>query len=186
MIYNNDMDYSLERFEADINIEDYIRDYVDVERFLECCKACPNYGKVWSCAPYDFDPLEIWNSYEKLRVIGYRITFGNDRTREEMIDAEWKVKRKLGRELFEMEDQFPGSMQLSAGSCDICKACTRKQGTPCAHPDLMRYSIESIGGNVAKTIEDLCGIEIEWIEGDSLPEHFVLVGGLLMTGEYNS
>ena len=50
----------------------------------------------------------------------------------------------------------------------------------------MCYSIESIGGNVAKTIEDLCGIEIEWVEGDSLPEHFVLVGGLLMTGEYNS
>ena len=87
------MDYSLERFEADISTNEYIKSYVDVERFLECCKACPNYGKVWSCAPYDFDPMEIWNSYEKLRVIGYRITFGANRNREEMIDVEWKVKR---------------------------------------------------------------------------------------------
>lgn len=113
----------------------------------------------------------------------YRITFGKDRTREEMIEAERKVKRKLGRELFEQEKQIPGSMQLSAGSCDICINCTRNQGAPCAHPDLMHYSIESIGGNVAKTIEDICGIEIEWIEGDRLPEHFVLVGALLMAGE---
>jgi len=177
------MEYSLKRFEANISIAEYIKDYVDVDRFLECCKACPNYGRVWSCAPYDFDPMQVWQSYKRLKVVGYRITFGGDRNREEMISAEQKVKHKLVRELFEMEDQIPDSMQLSAGFCDICKACTRTQGAPCAHPDLMRYSIESIGGNVAKTIEDLCGIKIEWIEGDKLPEHFVLVGGLLMTGE---
>lgn len=38
---------------------------------------------------------------------------------------------------------------------------------------------EAIGGNVGKTISKLCGIEIEWIEDGRLPEHFVLVGGLL-------
>ena len=174
------MDYTIERFEAEIGIEDYLKDYVDVERFLECCERCPNYGKVWSCAPYDFDPLEIWQSFRKLRVIGDRITFGDDRNKEGMIRAEWEVKHKLLDELLGMEEQYPGTMLLSAGSCDLCDPCARSQGMRCQHPDLMRFSIESIGGNVAKTIEELCGIEIEWIEGDQLPEHFVLVGGLLM------
>lgn len=37
---------SIKRFEAEIDIETYVKDYVDVETFLECCKACPNYNKV--------------------------------------------------------------------------------------------------------------------------------------------
>lgn len=173
------MDYKLERFEAETDIESYIKEYVDIEQFLECCKACPNYNNIWSCPPYDFDPMEIWRAHEKILIAGYRLTFDEDRTEEGMTKALWEVKKKLGDELYELEEQIPGSISLSAGSCQICEGCTKPGGKPCRFPEKMRYSIESLGGNVGKTISSLCGVEIEWIEEGKLPEHFVLVGGLL-------
>lgn len=42
----------------------------------------------------------------------------------------------------------------------------------------MRYSIESIGGNVGLTVSKLMGIELEWVQEGKLPSYFVLVGGL--------
>ena len=173
------MNYTLQRFEKEIDIDSYIENYVNIEEFLECCKRCPNYNNVWSCPPYDFDPMDIWRAYKSLVVAGYQLTFGEDRAQEGMTEALWEVKQKLADELFIEEERVPGSMSLSAGSCQICKGCSKPEGKPCRFPDKMRYSIESIGGNVGKTISSLCGIEIEWIEEGKLPEHFVLVGGLL-------
>lgn len=173
------MNYTLERFETETDIDSYIKGYVDIEHFLECCKECPNYGNRWACPPYDFDPMDIWTAYDRLLIAGYRLTFSEDRTEEEMTKALWEVKQKLSEELYAEEERFPGSRSLSAGTCQLCGKCTRPEGKPCRYPDKMRYSIESIGGNVGKTISKLCGIEIEWIEEGKLPEHFVLVGGLL-------
>lgn len=174
------MEYTAERFEAEIDIPSYVEGYVDVEYFLGCCRECPDFGRYWSCPPYDFDPVDFWNSYDVLRVIGVRLTFSEDRTEEEMTAARYACKRQLTKELEKMHEEIPGSMPLSAGGCQICEGCTRPEDAPCRHPDKMRYSIESIGGNVGKTISKLCGIEIEWIEEGKLPEHFVLVGGLLL------
>lgn len=44
----------------------------------------------------------------------------------------------------------------------------------------MRYSIESIGGNVGLTVSKLLGIQLEWLKEGQVPEYFVLVGGLLI------
>ena len=43
----------------------------------------------------------------------------------------------------------------------------------------MRYSIESLGGNVGLTISKLLKLELEWIEEGKLPNYFILVSGLL-------
>ena len=82
--------------------------------------------------------------------------------------------------MMEEEKKYPGSISLSAGSCSRCKGgCTRPQGKPCRFPDEIRYSIESLGGNVGMTIEKLMGLELEWMEEGKLPSHFILVNGLL-------
>ena len=92
-----------------------------------------------------------------------------------------EVKEDMSRELYEMEKQHPGSVSLSAGSCSMCReeGCTRSKGEPCRHPNLMRYSIESVGGNVGLTVSKLMGYELEWVEEGKVPSYFVLVGGLL-------
>ena len=58
--------------------------------------------------------------------------------------------------------------------------CKRTEGQPCRFPDKMRYSIESLGGNVGLTISRLMGIELEWMKEGTMPRYFVLVSGLLV------
>ena len=41
--------YKTQRYQAEIPVKEYLERYVDVETFLESCRACPNYGKLWSC-----------------------------------------------------------------------------------------------------------------------------------------
>lgn len=173
--------YSLERFEKEISVALYLEHYINVEEFLEYCKACPNYNKIWSCPPYDFNTEEYWKKYNTLTVVGYKINFEAGIDEKESMKIMSEVKDKITKELFVMEESFPGSISLSAGSCGICDAegCTRTKGMACIYPEKMRYSIESLGGNVGKTVSKLLGIELEWIEEGKVPSYFVLVGGLL-------
>ena len=175
----NVMEYTVEQIRAEISICDYVRDYVDFGETQERCSHCSDYGKTWSCPPFDFDPVDFWNAFDVLQVYGYRLTYSGERTLKEMEDALWKEKERLDAELRAMEPLYPGSTSLSLGSCRLCESCTRAEGETCRHPDMVRHSIESVGGNVGKTLKDLCGIEIEWAKDGKLPEHFVLVGGLL-------
>ena len=89
-------------------------------------------------------------------------------------------KARISRELFRLEEKYPGSVSLSAGSCSLCHDnCTRPDGLPCRYPDKLRYSIESLGGNVGLTLSQCMGIDLEWMEEGRLPHYFVLVSGLL-------
>ena len=49
--------YTTEHFEKEVRIDEYLKNYVNVEEFIQYCRECPNYGNVWSCPPYDFDPF---------------------------------------------------------------------------------------------------------------------------------
>ena len=197
---NSGLIYTTERYEAVVSVDHYLEEYVDVDTFLEACKACPNYDKIWSCPPYDFDVPEYWKRYSTLELTAIKIIFdesiaGKQLTKEEQQDITkntiLEVKEALSRELYEREKQVPGSISLSAGSCSLCKgSCTRgackdpqcgsSSTLPCRYPDKMRYSIESLGGNVGLTTGRLMEIELEWIEEGKLPSYFVLVCGLLI------
>ena len=148
---------------------------------MEYCKACPNYEKVWSCPSYDFSPIDYWNRYSRIYIVARKIIFDDDTNVEDSSKIMAGVKKEMSKELYELEKQYEGSVSLSAGSCSLCsdKGCTRVLNKPCRHPELMRYSIESIGGNVGLTVSKLMGIELEWITEGKLPSYFVLVGGLL-------
>ena len=173
--------YTLERFEKEISVPLYLEHFVNVDEFLEYCKACPNYGKLWSCPPYTFNPEDYWKEYSSLLVAGYKINFGPETNEKRSMEIMAEVKTKIAEELFAMEEEVPGSVSLSAGSCSVCGpgCCTRQEGKTCLHPENMRYSIESLGGNVGKTVSKLLGIELEWIEEGKMPSYFVLCGGLL-------
>ncbi len=173
--------YTLEKFEKEIGIAEYMKEYVNVEEFLQYCKVCQNYDKVWSCPPFIFSAEEYWKKYKTLHVLGYKINFVAQVSKEQSLEIMSEVKRKITQELFDMEKEFDGSISLSAGSCSVCGKgnCTKPKGEPCRHPDKMRYSIEALGGNVGKTVSRLLGIELEWIEEGKVPDYFVLVGGLL-------
>lgn len=170
-----------ETFEKTVTTEEYIKEYVNVEEFLEYCKACKNYKKIWACPEYDFDPCDYWKKYEYIYIIGRKIYTDEIKDNEQWKKLYLEEKHRMSEELYHLEEEKPGSISLCAGSCDLCyeAGCTRASGEPCRYPDKMRYSIESLGGNVGLTASKLLGIEIKWMEENALPEYFVLVGGLL-------
>ena len=183
--------YPTERLEAVVLMDEYMRECVDVPVFLEYCKECRNYGKVWSCPPYDFSPEEYWKKFQAIHIIGWKIYFPEEVTRriyeekerEELcVQLLFPYKQKLTEELLQMEKEIPGSVSLRAGSCLQCKQgnCARLTQEPCRFPDQMRYSIESIGGNVGKTVTKYLHQELQWMEEGKMPEYFTLVCALLL------
>lgn len=171
----------IETYEKEINVADYIEGYVCVEEFLEMCKSCENYDQKWSCPSYDFDPIEgYWKKFETLKVVGKKM-FLEEGEKENWQELVGQVQDALTAELFDRELAIPDSQSLSAGSCRICgqNNCARKNGEPCRFPDKLRYSIESLGGNVGLTCTKLLGVPLQWMEEGKVPDYFVLVGGLL-------
>ena len=141
-----------------ITISKFIDEYLDIDRFLLCCKECPNYGKKHTCPPHHFDVLGFWLAFSELEI--YAVVLPENQTYEQ-------AEAALMDELLMMEKQLPQSVCLSAGNAGIVEK------------ERMRYSIESLGGNVDKLCKDLLGISLEWGKGGALPEHITLVAGLL-------
>jgi predicted metal-binding protein len=141
-----------------ISISKFIDKYLDVDRFLLCCEECPNYGKKHTCPPHHFDVREFWLTFSELEI--YAVTIPGNQSYEQ-------AEATLMDELLMMEKQLPGSVCLSAGNAGIVEE------------ERMRYSIESLGGNVDKLCKDVLGISLEWGKDGALPEHITLVAGLL-------
>lgn len=106
----------VERYEAYVPVKEYLTECVDVSKFLEYCRQCPNYNTIWSCPEYDFDPYEFWNKFEQVHFIGCKIYAPKEIvektwTKEEqwmIIDQLlWPQKRVLTKELLQMEKDFP-------------------------------------------------------------------------------
>jgi len=182
--------YRVEDLWAEIPLSELRQNCVDVAKFLECCKLCPNYGKVWSCPPYSFDPQQIWNSYDSLTLCCRKVLFSEDARAVSYPQEELGVITKQLMQLeqdalleimMEKERLNRGSMALAAGSCSACAPleCARKSGQRCRHPEKIRYSLESLGADVGKLIEEQFGLTMLWAEGGHLPEYFLLVGGLM-------
>lgn len=181
--------YTTEFYTTSIAVSDYKEKYIDIPTFTDCCKACPNYDRLWSCPSYDFDTEAFWDQFQTLDLFAVKIIYddnyaGQQFSEEEIADIMHQSldveKARISQDLFTLEEKYPGSVSLSAGSCSLChKDCTRPKGKPCRYPDKLRYSIESLGGNVGLTLSQCMGIQLEWMEEGRLPHYFVLVAGLL-------
>ena len=145
----------IENFQAEIPVEEYMKECVDVATFLEFCKECSNYGKLWCCPPYTFDvEKDYWNKYRKIQIMGRKLYLPKELTSQSYIKNEqWKITEEF-------------LLPLS--------------GKPCRFQDKMRYSIESLGGNVGKTVTKYLKQELQWVEEGKLPEYFMLIYGLLI------
>jgi predicted metal-binding protein len=182
--------YKVEDLWAEVPLSELRMTAVDVAKFLDCCKACTNYNKVWSCPPYSFDPQSIWNSYETLTLCCRKVVFSDEARAVAYPQEELGVicKQLMQREqdallekMMELEKLHRGSMALAAGSCSACAPldCARISGQRCRFPEKIRYSIESLGGNVGLTCRKLMGLNLEWMEEGKVPSYFVLCAGLL-------
>ncbi len=181
--------YKTEDLWAELPLSE-IRSSIDIPKFLDCCKLCPNYGKVWSCPPYSFDPMKIWLAYESMTLCCRKVVFDEEARsvaypQEELglITKQLLQKEQdaLLQEFLKLEQLNRGSMALAAGSCAACAplACSRLEGKPCRQPGKIRYSLESLGADVVTLVQEQFGLPMLWAADGHLPEYFLLVSALL-------
>jgi predicted metal-binding protein len=163
--------------------------------FIEYCKACQYYSKIWTCPPYDFDLVEMLESYQYAYIIGSKL-YVNDLGKDfnEMLDNKdleavtneiyIAARKALDKKLDAMNDQGKHMCVLLAGRCLECDCCTREKQLPCTYPAKMHLSLESMGFDVASLCEDILGDKILWTK-ESLPEYIILVSAILSQEKLN-
>ncbi|WP_305513200.1 DUF2284 domain-containing protein [Methanobrevibacter sp. V14] len=176
----------IKKLMADVDVEEYYEKYVDFEKFSKLCmEEQEMLGYNWSYPPFDFDVDELWHSYNKLKLIAFKIEFSADELEATFTDDQLKMvlkrferfKVRLMNDIYALEDE--DSMGLFLGKCTLCMRCTREFGMQCKMPLKMRYPIEALGGDVDKTVEDIFGYKIIYAHEGRLPEYLIFVGGLL-------
>ena len=176
----------IKKLSLDVDVDEYYKSYVDFEEVSKLCiEEQEMLGYNWNYPPFDFNPDDVWNSYNKLKIIAFKIDFSEEELAHTFEEKELefilkrfeRMKVKLMNEIYMLEGE--DSLGLFFGKCNLCMRCTREFDMPCKMPFKMRYSLESLGAYVDKTIEDLFGYKIQYAKDGKLPEYLIFVGGLL-------
>ncbi len=172
--------YYAEDFTVVLSAADYIARFRDAERIEGYCRTCPNYGCSWGCPPFEFDVEAYLAGYATALLIATRITpTANDLPISASRQLICPERERLESRLLDMERQYGGRSFAYVGTCLYCPegTCTRSEGKPCLHPDLVRPSLEACGFDIGKTTSELFGIELKWGPDGKMPEYLTLVCG---------
>ena len=181
------MDYSVEYRNNSMPMVDFRQKYQDREKYMTYCRECTNYNTVWSCPPLAFDVDEYLGRFAWINVVCAKIVLSSEvivgaDTPEKIKTVGWEilltVKLDMEEKLRQLERKIPGSISLSSGGCNLCKACSRKDAHPCRQPDRMRYSLDAFGFDLTAITKDMFDIDILWCR-ERLPDYFTLIHGIL-------
>ena len=184
--------YHTEIYIKPSTIEELKNNFWDIEKFEGFCKQCKNYGKLWSCPPYNFSIEEYVDRYKYVYIVGVKIVFDEDtlssiNTKEKISSYTNEtlhfMKNKIMNEMLKLEKLYPNSTSLSAGGCNLCENCSKLKNVQCIHPDLMRYSLESLGFDVGGVSSKLLNFELKWATEIRLPDYFSLIAGIMTNEE---
>lgn len=154
------------------------------ETILGFCANCNNHGKVWSCPPHNFDPAEYISGFSYAYIVSGSVSMVGFETQTDATIHYYEMRKRINRTVREFEADAPTATALYAGHCDACKPCTRIQGKDCVYPELCRYSLESLGLDVAELIEVHFGESLQWVAGKP-PEKLLCVPALLSHQKIN-
>ena len=171
----------MEKHRGIIKLNEVVSKHFDPNRIEGYCKDCPNYGKLWSCPPFDFDVRIAFEGRENLIVNAWAFeTYNLSDDAIERINME--TVYEMNYLILEEEKKEKGSFAFYADSCVICgeNSCTRSQNKPCRHIDIMRYPLEAFGIDVNTLLNDLFGLKLIWAEqGKKYPDIIIRVTGLI-------
>lgn len=107
------------------------------------CKNCVNYGKSPSCPPN----TPSWREFKELlqyyrRALLLKFEIGEDFESEKREVLKFLLEKE--REL--MRKGYTFALALFPGNCNLCEKCE----FPCKFPEKMRFSLSSMGVEVAK------------------------------------
>ena len=66
----NGSGYTIVQAGAEVPAEEFVRRYVDLKDPTAGCRPCPDYGRYWTCPPYDVPAAEYWGRYETVLLRG--------------------------------------------------------------------------------------------------------------------
>lgn len=159
----------------ELEVKDYINDFRDEPRIVGFCKQCRNYGRLWTCPPFQFDSEELLRKWKFALIVACRFEVPDS---GDALSELRKVRARLESRLLEIEKEHGGLAFGFSGECLHCAECTRPFGQPCRHPELVRPALEAYGFDICSTISKLFGFELEWAPKGKLPRHITLVGAL--------
>lgn len=166
-----------ELLERSLPMSDYIRDYRDAERVGSYCRQCSNYARHWGCPPYTHDLDAQLSAYSRATLLCLKLSFAERLPLSEAYRLLQPERLRLEALVREKEERGGRAFGL-AGMCPYCKeGCTRAEGLPCRHPDLVRSSLEAYGFDVARTAERLFGIPLLWSTDGLTPDYLTFIVG---------
>lgn len=178
--------YSSEDFTLSLPAEEYIARFRNAEHFIKFCRECGNYGRSWGCPPFGYDVEERLREYSRLLLVATKITpLEPDLPISESRRLIRPERIRLENRLRELERRYGGLSCSYVGSCLYCPegSCTRPDGLPCRHPDLVRSSLEAYGFDIGRTLSELFKMELIWGKDGKMPEYLTLVCGLFHNAE---
>ena len=161
-----------------ITVKELMKRYRNAERFIDCCRQCSSYGHQWSCPPFSFDPGEILSSLNHAENIATTITLPRTDTPISEADQILLPERlRLEKMLIEKEQTLGGRSFATIGRCHHCpgQTCTRPEGLPCRHPQLVRPSLEAFGFDITAILADLFNLTLTWGTQGHCPSPLTLV-----------
>lgn len=176
----------IKKLTVDVDVSEFYENYVDFEKISKLCiEEQEMLGYNWNYPPFDFDTDDVWNSYNRLKIIAFKIDFSveelehtfEDRELEIILKRFERMKVRFMNEIYALESE--DAMGLFLGKCNLCMRCTREFNMPCKMPFKMRYPLEALGADVDGAIEDLFGYKIQYAKDGKLPDYLIFVGGLL-------
>lgn len=142
------------------------------------CSNCGNHGKVWSCPPHAFDPVEFLKGFGFAYVMIGTVSLEGFDDQKKAIEHYYAARRKINCAVLQLESLQDGAVSLFAGHCEACDDCVRKEGRACIHPEKCRYSLESLGLKVSDIMETHFDEKLQWAKGKT-PEKLLTVPALL-------
>ena len=67
--------YTIVQAGAEVPAEEFVRRYVDLKDPAAGCRPCPDYGRYWTCPPYDMAAAEYWGRYRTVLLRGMQFHF---------------------------------------------------------------------------------------------------------------
>lgn len=181
----NGSGYTIVQAGAEVPAEEFVRRYVDLKDPAAGCRPCPDYGRYWTCPPYDVPAAEYWAGFDTVLLEGMQFHFTPAMLErrfdpEELAEYTRELTAAHARRMDgHLRALYPGAAVLTTGGCMLCAACTRPAGRPCRHPEAVGYSLESLGCDVGAAARGELGWELLWPRRDKLPRYLTLLCAVL-------
>lgn len=126
--------------------------------FRDICasNACGQYGMCHMCPP---DVGEIEQLIETARSFDRGLLYQTVGRLEDSFDIEGMMAageqhNACAKRIRDALRDVEGLMHLSSGGCKMCEHCTKRDGLPCAFPELAMSSLEAYGMDVYNTAQN--------------------------------